>query len=130
MFRQRLIAFTRQALQSWPVDDFDPAPRVGDNSESLYFGGDVGDRRASQALSRRAAMTLGRPLVSPGFVGCHARVDRNPRAILSHQAKIIVVLKAGAALESHGGKRGIFHLCSPLVDFAATRGCPTVRMLE
>jgi hypothetical protein len=30
------------------------------------------------------------------------------RAILSHQAKGIIVLEAGAALESYGGQRGIF----------------------
>jgi hypothetical protein len=43
-------------------------------------------------------------------------------AILSHQAKVIIVLETGVAIESHGGQRGILPLCSPLVGLAVTRG--------
>jgi len=56
--------------------------------------------------------------------------EKPTRAILNHQAKVIVVLEAGAALESHGGQRDILHLCSPLVSLAVTRRCPTVALLE
>src|ERR1700732_2875883 len=46
------------------------------------------------------------------------------RAVFCHQAKVVVVLEAGAALESYGGQRGILHLCSPLVGLAVARGGP------
>ena len=85
-------------------------------------------------------MTLGSPLVLLGISGqlCAGPSAQTPGrvlgggawAILNHQAKVIVVLEAGAAIESHGGQGGIVHLCCPVVGLAVTRGCPAMALLE
>ena len=55
---------------------------------------------------------------------------RGARAVLYHQAKVIVVLEAGAALKSKGCQRDVIHLLCLLVGLAVARGCPAVGLLE
>jgi hypothetical protein len=67
-----------------PLPGIGPNPRLGVKTRGFagQDSGSIARRWCRHKLPTRRdspSMTLGRPLVSPGFAGCHVPVDRSHR---------------------------------------------------